>query len=166
MKDIIWRESMWLSYGFKLIVTFENSYQFKANSKFLCDWVWQLHSPFSFTDQPIFGVCESQLRFIKIGEWKLFKFHVPYTHSLWWLWDDNYVRDWMVCSKYNNHSRLNNQYNQSNLYDSIWPFNEHGESSLWYWISYLYDLRTLCGKMLRPQFRFANYLVLTMCSIS
>ena len=48
-----------------------------------------------------------------------------------------FKREWTMCSKYVNHSRLNSQHDwEGGGREPIWPLNEHKEPLLWQWIKY------------------------------
>ena len=87
--------------------------------------------------------------------------------KMWLVWlqeriPTRYVfkRNSTVYSKYNNHSKLNNNWGTYMTFS--WDKNLHFHNG----IRYSYELQKWWGKWLQPWFRFANHLVLIMCFIS
>ena len=71
-------------------------------------------------------------------------------------------RHWTACSEYENHPRFNSQYNWGDLYN-------HSMSTIIFTLMmnkiFLWILKST-RKWLRPQFGFANHVVLIVCVLS
>ena len=75
-----------------------------------------------------------------------------------------FKRDWISCSKYDNHSRLGRQHDLGGG-GPLWPLNVHKNLHVVKEWANSYELWNLWGKRIQPRFGFAYHLTLITCFI-